>query len=196
MNSTKTIAERRWTVDLPDRYRFNARAALDHIEGNRRPHFTTTGELLNLRRRGDNQIEACGQMQEETRAHFPEMAPLLAIHSSDDDGTPMHALENARYWFGLCYFDPKTRLRPMSPHTEYSNQTFETDPVDGREWAPETVARHLRVTIPQAREWRAYITSDPNESEALRYMIRTLSPRWAEEAARALAIIRGDESTG
>ena len=52
--STKTIAERTWTVDLPDRYRFNARAALDHIEGNRRPHFTTTGELLNLRRFGDN----------------------------------------------------------------------------------------------------------------------------------------------
>jgi hypothetical protein len=85
---------------IGDRRRFTADAKLYSL-GGQAPYFSVTGEERNLRRRGDNQVEACGAMHDEIVRHFPDLAPVVRVHLADEHGVPMHALENARYWMGL-----------------------------------------------------------------------------------------------
>src|SRR4051812_34160227 len=101
---TEVIASATKTKKLPNRYTFSATVQLVHLHGNKRPYFSATGELRNLRSRGDNQIESCGMLHDDILKHFPEFAPVVAVHLADDDGTPMYAVENGLYFLGLSQF--------------------------------------------------------------------------------------------
>lgn len=165
--TTTTRAEAHFARDLPDRYKLRARFALDHISGNRRPHFSITAELLNLRRRGDNRIEACGQLTDDIRRWLPDLTPWLPIHLADDEGTPMYAVQNGAYWLGLS--DPRY-LPDDTPQLG-------------------TFARLWRVDKARARELYDYARNDPNPTEALHFLAKQERPRWAEEARAALSFI-------
>lgn len=91
--------------------------------GNQTPYFAITGEIRDSRVRRDNGITSCGYLKDEILSAFPEFAPLVALHLSRQDGTPMYALENGWYWNG---------------GTEY--QEF-----DGK-----VLAEHLRITQEEA----------------------------------------------
>ena len=41
---------------------------------------------------------ACGASSETILKYFPELSDVLAMHLSDSDGVPMHALENGFYY--------------------------------------------------------------------------------------------------
>jgi hypothetical protein len=57
-------------------------------------------------------------------------------------------------------------------------------------WAPQTLADHLRVSVDEAREIRAYVMTDRNDTEALRFAVLTgLAARWQTEADAALAVL-------
>lgn len=184
----RIIAERTVTRNLPDRHRFNATVKL-YALGDQAPYFSATGELLNLRRRGDNQIESCGAMGDEITRHFPQLAPVVLVHLADDRGRPMHAVENAMYWAGLSMWGHD---RPMSPRDEYGRWEVETD-ANGIEWAPQMLANHLRITVEQATELRQYvIDSGGVESEGMRFVLHDLEAQWQREADEALAVIRDD----
>lgn len=162
------IASVTLTKRLPDRRSFSVTAKLVHLQGNARPYFSVTAEERNLRRRGDNQVESAGQMTEETLRHFPELAPIVALHLADDRGEPMYAIDNGAYWLGLG--DPR-----YVPDDAPRMDIF---------------AKLWRVTDDEAREIFAYADSDNHPSEALRFMAKSMRERWQREADEGLALIR------
>ena len=165
---TKTvIASVTLTKRLPNRRSFTTTAQLVHYSSNERPHFSVTSEERNLRRREENQVESCGQMHDEVMEHFPELAPIIALHLADDNGAPMYAVENGAYWLGFTSYKPK------------SAPDFA---VFARLWRiPE---RHARLIHEQAvgapGGARAFIAEQAEGQAA----------RWADEAADGLALIR------
>jgi len=108
--SAEIIATNTWTKELPDRHRIVATAQLVKLAGNERPYFSVTGEILNLRRKGDNQVERSGAIHDEILRHFPELRPMIACHLADDLGVPMHAIENGLYFLGLTRYPDARNL--------------------------------------------------------------------------------------
>ena len=161
--SETVIATRRMSKSIGDRRTFTVTAQLVQREGNARPYFSVTGEERNLRRRGENQVEACGMMHDETLRYFPVLAPVVAVHLADDEGVPMHAAANALYWMGL---------------TKYQAKDI------------PTLAKHLRVSEQEAA-LLAYRVAYAEDSKAeMDRVVDELRPQWAIEAQEALSIIK------
>lgn len=183
----------RATADYADSYggrrRFVAIIGLHKLEGNEYPYFSATGEDLNLRRRGDNRIEATGCLHESIVKWFPEFAPVVHVHLADHRGEPMYAVENAIYWAGLSSWTD-TGKQKMSPRGKYDPaELFEVD-VEGIEWSPVRLANHLRVPVSQARAIRAYvIDAGGSYREGMRFCLRGLADQWQREADEAAAVI-------
>lgn len=113
MSTTKIIAQRTLTT-LDDKGRlFKVTAKFQHLKGNARPYFSCTAEGAGF----------AGCIHEDILKFAPEFAQAVAIHLSDDDGTPMHAIDNGWYWFG----GTKYQLRDN-----------------------KILADHLRITVEQA----------------------------------------------
>lgn len=87
-------------------------AGLNCYEG-QRPYFSVTAELWQSKgwyeNGQDGRMSACGQLVEEVSRAFPSLRPILALHLSDDIGTPMHAVENGRYWIEQGEFEIAAR---------------------------------------------------------------------------------------
>lgn len=174
MADSQTLARATWTVDLPNRRRLVATADLVHRHGNERPYFSLTGEERNLRKRGDNQVEAGGCIHDEIVEQWPHLAPLAAIHLSDDRGVPMHAVGNGLYWLGFT--------APYGPPGGRSLVKF---------------ARLWRIDIYSAQEIHAEIghLHPEQRTEALGKWALLRAHAWATEAAEALSIIRAQEAS-
>lgn len=136
--STTTIIAQRTLTTLDERGSlFKVTAKLHHLKGNARPYFSCTAETFG----------AGGCMHEEVLKFAPMFAQAVALHLSDDDGTPMHAVENGWYWFG----GTKYQLRDN-----------------------KILADHLRITVAQAtalefdtkEEFSAYVESQRSRWQA------------------------------
>jgi hypothetical protein len=160
------IASVTLTKPLPNRRQFSATAQLHQLGGNQRPHFSVTGELRNLRRREDNQLESFGQMYDEIREHFPQLVPVMPLHLADDRGVPLYAVENGGYWLGLQDVRPE-----RCPQLDTFAKTWRID----EQRAAEILARVSAAGEPMAE----LSTVAAGERE-----------RWQREANAALALIR------
>jgi hypothetical protein len=160
------IASVTLTERLPNRHSISATAQLVHLSGNTRPYFSVTGEIRNLRRKEDNQIETCGCIHEEIAEHFPELSPLITLHLSDDDGTPMHAAANGAYFLGFMQFKPD-----RTPDFEAFAQLW-------------------RITEEDARTIYHLATMHRTPIAYIEMMAAQQAERWAREAANGLALIR------
>jgi hypothetical protein len=73
-----------------------------HQLGDQRPYFSVVGELWQSKgwyKNGqDGRLRECGMLHERILKAFPQLAPIIALHLADEDGVPMHAVENGRYW--------------------------------------------------------------------------------------------------
>jgi len=114
------------------------------------PYYSITGSVKKLDKRYRDPYIMGGCIHDVILKHYPELAPLVAVHLSEADGTPMHAEANARYWCGLSKWGDG---RIMSPRDNYGRIEIETD-ADGIEWAPDTLASHLQVDRATACEVR------------------------------------------
>lgn len=134
-----------WTTPrgAPTTATLTATAGLHLLGGNSRPYFSVTGDI---RRPGANDIDTGGCIHDEILAHWPVLAPVVAVHLADDTGTPLHAVENGRYWLGLEARSPRSAYDPAGD--------FETDE-QGREWSPVRFANTWRCTLDEARTIRA-----------------------------------------
>jgi hypothetical protein len=157
------IASVTLTKKLPNRYSFSATAQLVHLDGNARPYFSVTGEERNLRRIPENQVEACGAMHNRIVKHFPELTSLVALHLSDDDGTPMHAVANGVYWLGLNTLLPRNLIN---------------------------FARLWRMPVDHAWTINDAVRMHHTPTEHVATLATAQAPRWAREAAEGLALIR------
>lgn len=70
-------------------------AGLSKLQGNTRPYFSVTGKIY-----GNG---PCGCIHDEILRHWPELAPVVALHLSDDNGQPMHGEANGWYWLAGYY---------------------------------------------------------------------------------------------
>lgn len=113
--------------------------------GNQAPYFSATGETHERAKNGRWMEGSCGCIHDEILRYFPEFEPVVKVHLADEHGRPMHAVANAIYWCGLS---------GMSPRDRFSRFEIEVDEVDGREWAPQMLADHLRVPLDEARHIR------------------------------------------
>lgn len=160
-------------TDAWPHHRVVVTAGLHQLGGNARPYWSVTAEIIDKHRRGDDAIEACGCLHDEIREHFPQLAPVVDLHLSDDQGVPLHAAENARYWLGLTNFHEWDR------------------PGKGREAMPviDVLARHLRITDDDARALsERFPMGSPYSPEVFAAEIDAHRDRWQAEsdAARAL----------
>lgn len=164
--------------DLPPspeypRHRIVVTAGLHQLGANLRPYFSVTCEVINKRKSGDRAIEEGGAAHELIAEHFPELAPVIALHLSDDEGVPMHAVENARYWAGRTQF--KTADVRKAPDRGLERVDLP--------WLPY-LASHLRIP-----EDAAAALARLDDDAAFVADIEAQRPRWQAEAAEAVALL-------
>lgn len=146
-----------------------------HRIGAQRPYFSVTCDIINTWCRGDNAHEGGGAAHEIIAKYFPYLAPVIALHLSDDEGVPMHAADNGAYWLGL---------------TQYKRAQVRPDPNHGLVEAPlpylPCVASHFRITVNEARQLTTRLRSQ-TDVEAY---VDEQRPRWAAEAESAVNLLR------
>ncbi len=82
-----------------------ATAKLQWLRGNSAPYFSLTANGK------DNGSEFGGCCHDEILKHWPDLAPLAALHLSDMDGAPMHVVENGFYHLGGTHWQaPKFKV--------------------------------------------------------------------------------------
>jgi len=147
-----------------------ADANLHYLNGNKRPYFSVTGTIGPVRNGqvdGDAPGSSGGCVHDEVLKHFPELAPVVALHLCDDLGSPGYNGANGwyclggyyqtdeRYHFGNAkgnYPLPEDRRDPAKPWmtTEYREPTPDE--------CLQAFADHVRLSLESARDladgWR------------------------------------------
>ena len=91
---------------------------LDYIQGNKKPYFSITAEI----KKGIN-LRAFGCLHEEILKIYPELSDIVALHLSDIDGIPLHAVENGYFWLmavqGINQYEKSTDKNYLKMFCEY-----------------------------------------------------------------------------
>ena len=183
--SESLIAANNWSILLPGRLygyekrrvRLSAKGELVK-RGDQLPYYSITGDVQIMDRRYRDPFILGGCIHDEILKYWPELAPLVRVHLSGPDGVPMHAEANARYWAGLANYQPDDN---------YGRRVLETDN-QGRQWAPDTLADHLRVSVREAREAREAMARGISWRQILETL--NLIERWSNEAGAARKLLR------
>jgi hypothetical protein len=95
--TTKTIYKRKWKKEIKERHVLYVVAELEHIQGNKKPHFSITADYYIC-----GQHDSFGCLHDFILKNFtdPGVKLLVDLHLSDDDGVPMYAVENGWYHYG------------------------------------------------------------------------------------------------
>jgi hypothetical protein len=163
-----------------------AKIRLDDKCGNGHAHFSVTADIYEQREK-DKWVDAGGGCcHEHILKIWPELAPLVALHLSDQDGVPMHAAGNAFYWFAGMHADGLGQ--------EYHGGSGR----DGKsaEECRRIFAEHIRATPEQVDGITA---SNPRTAQELQAVLENMDfpAQWKREAQAAIAEIArraGDES--
>jgi hypothetical protein len=164
-------------------HRITAVGGLHYIRGNTSPYFSLTGSVDRFERgRWEDDMGGC--IHDELLKHWPELAPLAALHLSDINGAPSYAGENGFYFVAGGSFMGAQWLHSHGPR-------YNEAPTDAERAG--MVARHLRITEADAaaiiREWSprcispsAYAAAKRDFSAAVCDPMRA---RWQAEADAA-----------
>ena len=151
------------TAQMPEGERIKVTACLHYIKGNSAPYFSVTAEGFN--RRGRETFGGC--CHDEILKYWPGLAPVIALHLSDDNGAPMYASANGLYHLGVGEYSKRNDTAAM--------EHFRVD-AEGLE------------TIRKA--WEANPT--PFNWELI---IRSMRARWAAEAREGIALLDSLEAS-
>lgn len=157
---------------------------LSKCGGNELAHFSTTAEIATERERRKNDCQAFGCLHDEILAAWPEVAPLIALHLSDFDGVPMHAVANGFYWlagnaphhFGVRYHGGNDRT------AEECKQIC----MEYLRISEDEFAAILNDTLQCWHDLESATSAELVFSIA----VDALRPRWKAEAEAGLALIR------
>lgn len=104
--TTETVIKRVSRL-LPDGTYVVAQVGLQKLDRNRQAYWTATASVYEARgkrsgrerlhRNPDLDPDAMGACHAEILRAFPKLALIVALHLSDPDGVPMHAVANGRY---------------------------------------------------------------------------------------------------
>lgn len=139
--------------------------------GNQLPYFSITAE-----EREDRKLVACGPMHEEILLEHPELADMVALHLSDINGVPMHAVENGWYWLS-------SSLGGLGEKYSHAN----------RDEAFDFFCKHCRISREVGINiqldvvgWHQ-LTETPDVAKAEWVEIcESMKPRWKKEAESAI----------
>jgi hypothetical protein len=120
------------------------------------------------RARQGRDIDMGGCIHEMILAAAPELAPVVAVHLADLDGTPMHAAANGWYFY-------TGRAR------QHDLVTYGQAYVDRLGTAHDQAARALHISPAELPEGMDKAGFDE--------FVASLAPRWAQMAAEARALI-------
>lgn len=153
-------------------------AGLHKLDGNKRPYFSVTGHIQVPDRRD---CETGGCIHGEILRHWPELAPVVALHLSDDTATPMHSEANGWYWLAGYYGGA-------------GQQYHGANGSSGK--APEECLRifaeHIRVPLDEARHLAKVWQRGVEYSEArapFRAWLAAQGARFAAERDAAIALL-------
>lgn len=153
---------------------------LNHYGGSARPHFTVTGTIHKYTDpNNDRGFVAGGCIHDEILKVRPDLAPLVALHLSDDDGQPMHAEANGWYWLTGA-------LGGMGERHHGGNSKPERSPDE----CLKIFAEHCRIPIPNARLIADNVQKSTNPRNEWRGICVNMSTRWAREAQVGIELLK------
>jgi len=171
-------------------------ACLHYIRGNHAPYFSVTADVYIPGRRD---IEACGCLHDDILKFWPKLAPVIALHLSDDKGVPMHAEANG--WYQLAgYYQTGGRYHAGNSQGNYPRLDGSVGPygqtTEYRCPTPDEClqhfADHVRIPLDAARELAPYWRC-PDDWHASRRWFGTWlaaqAPRFQAEADAAVELL-------
>lgn len=208
--------------DRPEEYRhgnmttapvITVTAALHNPCGNARPSFSVTGEVKIPGRRD---FETGGCIHREILRHWPELAPIVALHLSDSDGAPMHAEANGWYQLAGALGGLGERYHAGNSEGQHWNAdgSFDGYRLPTADECLESFARHCRIDKAEAADIRIrvraaevrrnnitarelaresrgrFIVLPPTPREVWRGICESMRERWQREATAGVALIR------
>lgn len=141
---------------------------LHMIEANRRPYFSLTCWY-----RGKEGSYA-GAAHDEILRQCPQFADLAALHLSDIDGVPMHALENGFYHLGGTHWE--------RPKYAVAAKHFRITEDEARQLVRDLFGDHFSTTA-------GFLTKTAAIAAKVRLAewIEAQRPRWKREAEACIA---------
>ena len=88
--------------------------------GNPHAYVSVTAEIW---RKNANDCDSCGQLHTEVLEHFPELADLVQLHLVSVDGTPMHYVANAKYWWEIARGEKTTEFQTAEDAARHYRST-------------------------------------------------------------------------
>jgi hypothetical protein len=179
MSKDPTLAMRETT-----NRRIYAKGGLHYLKGNSAPYFSLTGETYIKTGNGRWRDDSCGSIHDELHKFFPQLDDLAALHLSDIDGVPMHALENGFYHLGGTHW--------QTPNFKHAAEHF-------RITEDEALALTRDLFGPGFSENGGFLSKGYANEAKLRLgaWIDTQLPRWKAEADACIAkhglVVYGDE---
>jgi hypothetical protein len=172
-----------------------------HKIGEQRPYFSVTGEITTpeSRRRRDSEMAGC--IHDHILHLWPRLAPVIAMHLSDDTGAPMHAAANAWYSLAGYYANTDDRYHAGNSQRNFPRATIDPalpwDTTEYRYPTPEeclqSFAEDVRLPLEEARSVAVSLGSWRDDWMQARVQfdrwIETQRPRWQREADAATALL-------
>ena len=100
----KILAQRKGLVRIDDKHILQIYANLEYIKGNQKPHFSLTADEI-IGRNG--RVVSGGCLHELILSLKPEYKIIADLHLHDDNGVPMHCVENGWYWLGKTKWEAR-----------------------------------------------------------------------------------------
>ena len=168
-------------------------AGLHLLSGNARPYFSVTGSMYRPKRRHDPFM--CGCLHDDILKHWPTLAPIVALHLSDDTGTPMHAIANSWYQLAGYYGGPGEAYHAGNGKSQHWKPGGEFDGY--RESTPDeclkSFAEYVRISIEEARRiadtWKAEAPSLNAVKAMHAQWCKGQAERWQQEANAGIALL-------
>lgn len=168
-------------------------AGLHYLRGNRQPYFSVTATQYE----GQRDV-AGGCMHDLVLYLWPELKPIVDLHLSDMDGTPMHDVANGWYQLAGYYGGAGERYHAGNSERQHWKPGKEGVPEwDGyRLSTPEeclwSFARHVRISdaeaLALADQWQRGIPYDEVKPLYVAW-VEQQRERWKAEAQAAIELL-------
>lgn len=132
------------------------------------PAFAVTGEFRSKEWKF-REAESVGAIHGILLRAFPWAAPIIKLHLSDEEGVPLHAIDNGWYWVG---------------GTRWNKDEVGSPP------NASNLAKHLRISQDDAQKLIDAVLGHRMTKDMFATYVDTQRPRWKQEAHEVCALIR------
>lgn len=151
-----------------------------HKIGDQKPYFSTTATIHKYdNENNDRGFRSGGCLHDEILKYRPDLAPLIALHLSDEDGVPMHGEANGWYWLAGA-------LGGRGEIYHGGNGTDAKSPDE----CLRIFAKHCRITVPAATDVGNVVGMFYASRAMWGHICDAMKPRWSREAEAGIEMLR------